>query len=70
MIKINLLPTKRKVSKKISELQQQMVLGGLIFILSSIVVGYVWMDLNEDPGTGQLAERGKKHRGREEAGSG
>lgn len=46
MIKINLLPTKRKVSKKISELQQQMVLGGLLLILTGIIIGFFWMNLN------------------------
>ncbi len=30
MIKINLLPTKKKASKKITELQQQLILGALI----------------------------------------
>ncbi|HAR46896.1 MAG: hypothetical protein A2X56_13840 [Nitrospirae bacterium GWC2_57_13] len=46
MIKINLLPTKRKVSKKITELQQQMVLGGLLLILTGIIIGFFWMNLN------------------------
>ena len=46
MIKINLLPTKRKVPKKVTELQQQMVLGGLILILVGIGIGYFWARLN------------------------
>jgi type IV pilus assembly protein PilN len=46
MIKINLLPTKRKVPKKVTELQQQMLLGGLILMLTGIGVGYVWKELN------------------------
>ncbi len=47
MIKINLLPTKkRKAPKKITELQQQMVLGGLILILVGIGMGYLWIRLN------------------------
>lgn len=46
MIKINLLPTKRKVPKKVTELQQQMVLGALILVLTSIGMGYAWIALN------------------------
>jgi type IV pilus assembly protein PilN len=46
MIKINLLPTKRKVPKKVTELQQQMVLGGLILVLVLIGIGYFWLALN------------------------
>ncbi len=46
MIKINLLPTKRKVPKKVTELQQQMVLGGLIVVLVMIGIGYFWIALN------------------------
>jgi type IV pilus assembly protein PilN len=46
MIKINLLPTKRKVAKKVTELQQQMVLGGLIVVLVAIGMGYFWRSLN------------------------
>jgi type IV pilus assembly protein PilN len=45
MIKINLLPTKRKVAKKVTELQQQMVLGGLIVVLVGIGMGYLWRSL-------------------------
>lgn len=46
MIKINLIPTKRKPPKKVTELQQQMVLAALILILVGIGVGYHWIDLN------------------------
>jgi len=46
MIRINLLPTKRKVSKKMGELQQQMVLGGLILVLAGMVAGFWWVNLN------------------------
>ena len=46
MIKINLLPTKRKVPKKVTELQQQLVLGGLILVLLLIGIGYFWIALN------------------------
>jgi len=46
MIKINLLPTKRKTPKKVTELQQQMILGVLILIIVGIGIGYLWMALN------------------------
>lgn len=46
MIKINLLPTKRKVPKKVTELQQQLVLGGLILLLVAIGIGYFWRTLS------------------------
>lgn len=47
MIRINLLPAKkRKAAKKITELQQQMVLGGLILILAGIGIGYDWIRLS------------------------
>ncbi|MDH4161949.1 MAG: PilN domain-containing protein [Nitrospirota bacterium] len=39
MIKINLLPTKRKPSRKITDLQKQAVLGGLI--LGGVITGMV-----------------------------
>ncbi len=42
MIKINLLPTKRKPPKKVTELQQQAVLGGLILVLFWIGIWYFW----------------------------
>ena len=34
MIKINLLPTKKKPPRKVTELQQQLILGGLILALA------------------------------------
>ncbi len=46
MIKINLLPTKRKLPKKITELQQQLVLGTLILVLAGIGFWYFWAQLN------------------------
>jgi type IV pilus assembly protein PilN len=46
MIKINLLPTKRKPPKKITELQQQMVLGTLLLLLSGIGFWFFWTELN------------------------
>lgn len=46
MITINLLPTKRKPPKKITELQQQIVLGMLILILTGIGFLYFWTQLN------------------------
>jgi len=47
MIKINLLPTKRKPPKKITELQQQLVLGTLLLLLSGIGFWYFWVQLND-----------------------
>jgi type IV pilus assembly protein PilN len=46
MITINLLPTKRKPPKKVTELQQQMVLGALILVLAGIGFFYFWTQLN------------------------
>ncbi len=46
MITINLLPTKRKTAKKITELQQQMVLGTLILVLAGIGFWFFWTQLN------------------------
>ena len=46
MIKINLLPTKRKPPKKITEIQQQLVLGILLLMLSGIGFWYFWTQLN------------------------
>lgn len=46
MIKINLIPTKRKPPKKVTELQQQAVLAGLILVLVGIGLGYHLMKLN------------------------
>lgn len=45
MIKINLLPTKRKPPKKLTELQQQLVLGVLILTLTVGGIGFYWMQL-------------------------
>jgi len=39
MIKINLLPTKKKPPRKVTELQQQLILGGLILVLAG---GGMW----------------------------
>lgn len=46
MIKINLLSTKRKAPRKVTELQQQMVLGVLILVLVGMGIGYYWNMLN------------------------
>jgi len=46
MITINLLPTKRKPPKKITELQQQIVLGMLILVLAGIGFLYFWTQLD------------------------
>jgi type IV pilus assembly protein PilN len=43
MIKINLLPTKKKAPKKVIDLQQQMILAVLILILLGIGLGYYWL---------------------------
>lgn len=42
MIKINLLPTKKKAPKKVIDLQQQLLLGMLVIILSLIVMWFFW----------------------------
>lgn len=42
MIKINLLPTKKKPPKKVIDLQQQVLLGLLIIVLVLIAMGYSW----------------------------
>lgn len=46
MIKINLLPTKRKPTRKISEFQKHMMIAGLIF--SGVAAGMIlyYLDLN------------------------
>lgn len=46
MIKINLLTTKRKAPRKVTELQQQMVLSVLILVLVGMGIGYYWNRLN------------------------
>ena len=42
MIKINLLPTKKKAPKKVIDLQQQLLLGVLVIVLSLIVMWFFW----------------------------
>ena len=42
MIKINLLPTKKKPPKKVIDLQQQVILAVLILVLVVIALGYYW----------------------------
>jgi type IV pilus assembly protein PilN len=42
MIKINLLPTKKKPPKKVMDLQKQLLLGGLVIILVLIVLWFFW----------------------------
>ena len=46
MIKINLLPSKKKPARKITDLEKQLVMGGLIF--AAVVVGmlFTWNLLN------------------------
>lgn len=45
MIKINLLPTKRKPPKKLTELQQQLILGVLILTVTVGGIAFFWMQL-------------------------
>ncbi len=42
MIKINLLPTKKKPPKKVIDLQQQLLLAFLVIVLVLIAMGYFW----------------------------
>ncbi len=42
MIKINLLPTKKKPPKKVMDLQKQLILGGLIIVLVMIAMWFFW----------------------------
>jgi type IV pilus assembly protein PilN len=42
MIKINLLPTKKKPPKKVIDLQQQLLLGFLILVLVLIAMTFFW----------------------------
>jgi type IV pilus assembly protein PilN len=46
MIKINLLPTKKKTPKKVTELQQQMILGALILGLVGAGMFFYWQSLS------------------------
>jgi len=42
MIKINLLPTKKKPPKKVIDLQQQLIFAALILVLLGLGMGYYW----------------------------
>jgi len=46
MIKINLLPTKKKSPKKVIDLQQQLFLALLVLVLLGMGIGYVWVQQN------------------------
>ena len=48
MIKINLLPTKKKPPKKVTELQQQLILGSLILALLVIGMWFYYQKLNSE----------------------
>jgi len=47
MIKINLLPTKKKPPKKVIDLQQQVILAVLVLILVMMALGYYWKTQND-----------------------
>ena len=47
MIKINLLPTKKKPPKKVIDLQQQVILAILVLVLLVIALGYYWKTQND-----------------------
>jgi type IV pilus assembly protein PilN len=47
MIKINLLPTKKKPPKKVIDLQQQVILAVLVLVLVLITLGYYWKTQND-----------------------
>ena len=47
MIKINLLPTKKKPPKKVIDLQQQVILAVLVLVITGMGMGYYWMKQNE-----------------------
>jgi type IV pilus assembly protein PilN len=47
MIKINLLPTKKKPPKKVIDLQQQAILAGLVLVLVVIALWYYWNTQND-----------------------
>jgi type IV pilus assembly protein PilN len=42
MIKINLLPSKRKPPKKVTDLQKQLIIGGVIFVVVMVATGLYW----------------------------
>ena len=46
MIKINLLPTKKKPPKKVTELQQQLILGTLILAVLAVGMTSYWNSLS------------------------
>ena len=48
MIKINLLPTKKKPPKKVTELQQQLILGSLILALLVLGMWFYYQKLNSE----------------------
>jgi type IV pilus assembly protein PilN len=47
MIKINLLPTKKKPPKKVIDLQQQVILAVLVLVLVLMALGYYWKTQND-----------------------
>lgn len=47
MIKINLLPVKKKPPKKVIDLQQQVILAFLILVIVLMGMGYYWMKQSE-----------------------
>ncbi len=47
MIKINLLPTKKKPPKKVIDLQQQVILAVLVLVLFLMALGYYWKTQND-----------------------
>jgi type IV pilus assembly protein PilN len=52
MIRINLLPTRRKPPKKVTELQKQSIIAVLVLLAVGAVMAFVWMSLNA-----RIAER-------------
>lgn len=47
MIKINLLPTKKKAPKKVVDLQQQLILAVLVLVIVVFGMGYYWVKQND-----------------------
>jgi type IV pilus assembly protein PilN len=47
MIKINLLPTKKKPPKKVIDLQQQVIFAVLVLALVLMALGYYWKTQND-----------------------